>query len=177
MLALPICQATTCVLARPHYPDNVGAVARALKTMGMTKLCLVKPSRLAVPEHERAHKMAVRAWDVLEATTIESDLKAALRPYDHVFATTGRRGVSGVVSPRQAAQRALELSDNGARLAILMGNEKTGLTSDELSLADTLVRIPMAAAQPSINLAQAVQVVAYEWFVAGLGARGAAALE
>jgi tRNA C32,U32 (ribose-2'-O)-methylase TrmJ len=81
--------------------------------------------------------------------------------------------VSGVVSPREAAQITLELGAAGERVAFVFGNEKTGLSESELELCDGRLRIPMAADQPSINLAQAVQIVVYELFLAGLAARAA----
>ena len=171
MLELDVCQSCRFVLARPHYPENVGATARAIKTMGITDLCLVKPGRLAVPEHEMAHKMAVKAWDVLSDATVVPDLETALQGIDVVFATTSRRGVSGVIQPRAAAQIALDASRKGQRSAFVFGNEKSGLSLEERALASHMVRIPMAADQPSINLAQANQLVAYEIFVAGLQAR------
>jgi tRNA/rRNA methyltransferase len=171
MLRLPVHQAAVFVLVRPHYPENVGAVARAIKTMGFTQLILVKPSRLARPEHEMAQKMAVKAWDVLDGAVLVGTLPEALIQVDRVFSTTSRRGVSGVLSPRDAAGRTLELGAQGKRVAFVFGNEKTGLSSADLELSDERVRIPMAADQPSINLAQAAQIVAYELFLAGLAAR------
>jgi TrmH family RNA methyltransferase len=171
LLALPICQATEFILVQPHYPENVGAAARAAKTMGITRLCLVNPSRLAVPEAEMAFKMAVRAWDVLEAARVCDTLSEALRGHDEVFATTARRGQKGLLTPREAAHVALRQSGLGRHVAVVFGNEKTGLTAAELKHCEHRVRIPMAADQPSINLAQACQILAYEWFVAGLEAR------
>lgn len=171
MLRLGVHQATAFVLVRPHYPENVGAVARAIKTMGFTELVLVKPSRLAQPEHEMAHKMAVKAWDVLERAQIVATLSEALSGFETVFSTTARRGVSHVLSPRDAAIRAVSESGQGKRLAFVFGNEKTGLSSADIELSHERVRIPMAADQPSINLAQAAQILAYELFVAGLAAR------
>jgi TrmH family RNA methyltransferase len=171
MLTLPLHRAAIFVLVRPHYPENVGAVARAIKTMGFSQLTLVKPSRIARPEHEMAQKMAVKAWDVLDAARIVTTLAEALADVDRIFSTTSRRGVSRVIAPRAAASRALEFCDQGQRIAFLFGNEKTGLTSAEIELSHERIRIPMAAAQPSINLAQAAQIVAYELFLAGLDAR------
>ncbi len=171
MLKLPVTAAATFVLVRPHYPENVGAAARAIKTMGITSLTLVKPGRLAVPEHEMALKMAVKSWDVLEAATRCETLDAALASAARVFGTTSRRGVSGIISPRRAAELAVGEAALGHRVAFVFGNEKTGLAQDDVALCDDLIRIPMAVDQPSINLAQAVQLVAYEVFVAGLAAR------
>lgn len=158
------------VLVRPHYPENVGASARAIKTMGFDKLVLVSAGRLAVPEHNMAFKMSVRAWDVLNAAERHASLGEAVKG-SLVIATTSRRGVSGVLTARDAAGLVVAETARGRNVRILFGNEKTGLTAEEVDTADLRVRIPMAGDQPSINLAQAVQVVAYELFVAGLAAR------
>lgn len=168
MLQPRLCQATELVLVRPHYPENVGAAARAAKTMGITRLCLVSPSRLATPEAEMAFKMAVRAWDVLESARVCETLQDALRGVDCTFATTARRGQKGLQTPRQAAQQALLAAKADQKIAVVFGNEKTGLSASEVELCEYRVRIPMAADQPSINLAQSCQLIAYEWFVAGL---------
>jgi TrmH family RNA methyltransferase len=171
MLELPVAASTTIVLVRPHYPENVGAAARAAKTMGITRVTLVRPGRLAVPDHEMALKMAVKSWDVLEAARLTNTLEEALADVDVAFATTSRRGVSGVLQLREAAERACNLAAEGRRLAFVFGNEKTGLAEEDRALCGASLRIPMAADQPSINLAQAVQLVAYEVFMAGLSAR------
>jgi TrmH family RNA methyltransferase len=170
-LRLPIHAATRFVLVRPHYPENVGASARAIKTMGFTELVLVKPSRLAVPEHEMAFKMAVKSWDVLHAALCVDELESAVAGVELVFATTARRGFSGVIQPREAAARALEHAAKGGKVAFLFGNEKTGLSEAEHALAHFHVRIPMANDQPSVNLAQATQIIAYELLASALAAR------
>lgn len=172
MLNLPLHRQTRFVLVSPHYPENVGAAARALKTMGFTRLGLVRPGKLAYPEHLMARKMAVKSLDVLEQCETFDNLDEALVGHALVVATTSRRGVSGVLSPRQLAERVLDVTERGQLVGIVFGNEKTGLTSAEMGRADVALRIPMAAAQPSVNLAQAVQVVAYELFSSALGRRG-----
>jgi tRNA C32,U32 (ribose-2'-O)-methylase TrmJ len=117
--------------------------------------------------------MAVKAWDVLEGAARCATLADALEGVDWVFATTSRRGMSGVLTARQAATRIVE--EGGSRqVAILFGNEKTGLSEEDLGRAAERIRIPMAADQPSINLAQATQLVAYELFVAALELRNRA---
>jgi TrmH family RNA methyltransferase len=171
MLTMPVTSAAVFVLVRPHYPENVGAAARAIKTMGITTLVLVKPGRLAVPDHEMALKMAVKSWDVLEGARLVKTLAEALDGLPYAYATTARRGVSGIVSPRDAAAAAAVRAGAGERVAFVFGNEKTGLSAEDSALCAGRLRIPMAADQPSINLAQAVQLVAYELFVAGLAAR------
>jgi TrmH family RNA methyltransferase len=165
---LPIHAAVRFVLVRPHYPENLGACARALKTMGFSRLVLVHPGRLCTKEHEMAFKMAVKSWDVLDQVETVPDLDSAVRGAALVVGTTGRRGVSGVATPRSLAPELVRSAALGAEAAILFGNEKTGLSDEEQLHSTRFLRIPMAASQPSINLAQAVQLVAYELFVAAL---------
>jgi TrmH family RNA methyltransferase len=167
-LRLSIHDATSFVLVGPHYPENVGAAARAIKTMGFYKLVLVRPSRLAFPEHEMAQKMAVKSWDVLDSAKRFEHLADAVKDIDFVVATTARPGISRVVPVRDAARDLVERATEGGSIAILFGNEKSGLSDAELTAARIHVRIPMAANQPSVNLAQAAQLVAYELFVAAL---------
>lgn len=144
---------------------------RAAKTMGITRVSLVRPGRLAQPSHEMARKMAVKAWDVLDAAEVVEELEEALEGVDAAFATTSRRGVSGVLPLRRAAKEAGERTERGQQCAFVFGNEKTGLSEEDRTRCTHCLRIPMAADQPSINLAQAVQLVCYELFVTGLEAR------
>ena len=171
VLELPIHSSVLFVLVHPHYPENVGAAARAIKTMGFTQLALVKPGRLAIPEHEMAHKMAVKSWDVLSAARIFSTIEEATSESKIVAVTTSRSGVSGIESPREFSNRAFDAAVCGTKVAILFGNEKTGLSSDIVDRFSHKIRIPMAAEQPSINLAQSTQLVAYELFVTALNRR------
>jgi TrmH family RNA methyltransferase len=173
VLKLPVTSASIFVLVRPHYPENVGAVARAMKVMGMTRLVLVKPSRLALPDHELARKMAVKSGDVLAGARCVDSLSEALEGCLWAFATTSRRGVSGIWAPRRAAREAAAAAQQGSSVAFVFGNEKTGLSREDLALCARAVRIPMAAEQPSINLAQAAQILAYELFLVGLEQRNA----
>jgi TrmH family RNA methyltransferase len=171
MLRLPIHRAVRFLLVTPHYPENVGASCRAIKTMGFSEIGLVKPSRLASIDHPMAEKMAVKSNDVLESALIFDNLDEAVVGFDLVVATTSRRGVSGVVGPEAVAEKLVLLANAGKRGCIVFGNEKSGLTGDELGRADLYLRIPMAAPQPSINLAQAVQIVSYQLFRAALDQR------
>jgi TrmH family RNA methyltransferase len=174
VLRLPIHRLTQFVLVRPHYPENVGAAARALKTMGFTRLGLVNPGRLAKPDHEMARKMAVKSLDVLEAAKLFDNLDEALVGSALVVATTARRGVSGVLPPDAIAERVFETTRRGHAVSLVFGNEKTGLTTEEMTRAELRLRIPMAADQPSVNLAQAAQLVAYELFRVSLARRNEA---
>lgn len=171
MLRLPSTEASVFVLVRPHYPENVGAVARAMKVMGVTQLVVVKPSRIAFPEHEAALKMAVKSTDVLLGAKRADSLQEAIADCQWAFATTSRRGVSGVVSPKVAANQVADAAAEGQKVAIVFGNEKTGLSKEEHALCSRAIRIPIASDQPSLNLAQAAQILAYELFALGLERR------
>jgi tRNA/rRNA methyltransferase len=173
VLSLPIFRSVVFVLVRPHYPENVGAVARAMKVMGFSRLVLVKPGRIAVPEHEMAQKMAVKSSDVLLGAQIQPTLEAALEGCAWAFATTSRRGVSGIVTPRHAAHRAVVAAERRQSIAFVLGNEKTGLSAEDRALCAEAIRIPIAADQPSLNLAHAAQILAYELFTVALEHRSA----
>ena len=171
MLELPIHRVVRFVLVSPHYPENVGACCRAMKTMGFTRIAIVKPSRLAEPSHPMAQKMAVKSWDVLDNATILDNFDEAIVGADLVIGSTARRGVSGIVSPRQMADLVLDKERKPGSVVIVLGNEKSGLTSAEIAKCDAVVRVPIAADQPSLNLAQAMQVMTYELFASALARR------
>jgi len=168
MISLPVHLRTTFILVQPHYPENVGAVARAMKTMGFCRLALVKPGRMAVPEHLMAKKMAVKSQDVLEGAATYKTLDAALEGIDVAFATTSRSGVSYVESPREASREIIGLVAQGKSTALVFGNEKSGLDKPQLARCTRFIRIAMAAEQPSINLAQSVQILTYQLLATAL---------
>lgn len=176
MLELPIHRAMRFVLVSPHYPENVGAACRALKAMGFAKLGLVTPAPLALPTHPMAQKMAVKSLDVLDSAELFGDFANAIAGSDVVVGTTARRGVSNVLPPDRLADTLASLSAEGKHITMVFGNEKSGLTSEQLAQCNLLVRIPLAADQPSLNLAQAVQIITYELFRAGLADRERARL-
>lgn len=161
------------VLVRTSHPGNIGAAARAIRTMGMRNLALVAPH--AFP-HAEATALAAGADDVLDAATISADLPSAIADCRFVLgATARRRGVLlDELSPREAAQRVLAATAIGHQVAVLFGNERTGLDNDEIKLCHAAIAIPSDPTYSSLNLAQAVQVVAYELRVAWM--QGAAAL-
>jgi TrmH family RNA methyltransferase len=133
-----------------------------MKTMGFTRLGLVRPSRLALPDNPMAKKMAVKSEEILGACDLFDNLDEALAGIDVVVATTSHRGVSYVTSPVALSLALMKRTRLGQSCAILFGNEKTGLAAADLKKADLLLRIPMVAPQPSVNLAQCVQIVAYQ---------------
>ena len=146
------------VLCRPSHPGNIGAAARAMKTMGLSDLRLVAPERFPAPE---AQWMATSAIDVLQAATVHSSLGDSIRDCVAAFALSARarEWSPQVVDARTAAARATQLEGD---VAFVFGNETAGLTNEELFACQFLVHIPANAEFSSLNLAQAVQVVAYE---------------
>jgi tRNA/rRNA methyltransferase len=146
------------VLCRPSHPGNIGAAARAMKTMGFTDLRLVAPERFPAPE---ADWMATHAVDVLRNAKIEPNLKAAIQDCVAAFALSARprEWSPQVLDARSATARALELD---GPVAFVFGSEDAGLTNEEMFACQFLVHIPASREFSSLNLAQAVQVVAYE---------------
>lgn len=154
-------EAVHVVLCRPTHPGNIGAVARAMKTMRISRLRLVAPERFPAPE---AVAMAAGAEDVLEAATVFGTLDEALRDCPLVVGTSARARRIGwpVLSPSEAAERMLEQAVQGNAVALVFGQERTGLTNEELDRCRAVVTIPANPDYASINLAGAVQIVAYE---------------
>jgi len=146
------------VLCRPSHPGNIGAAARAMKAMGLTDLRLVAPERYPAPE---AQWMATNAADVLERATIHQTLGAAISDCVAAFALSARprEWSPQVLDVRNAAARAVEMND---KVAFVFGQEAAGLTNDEVFACQFMVHIPANPEFSSLNLAQAVQVVAYE---------------
>jgi len=150
------------VLVGTQHPGNIGSAARAMKTMGFTDLRLVAPDRYPAPE---AQWMATNAGDVLERVQILQELKPAIQDCVATFAMSarGREWSPQVLDVRTAAMRAREVQGD---VAFVFGNEQAGLTNDELFACQHLVHIPASKEFSSLNLAQAVQVVAYELHMA-----------
>lgn len=151
------------VLVEPKVPGNTGAAARAIKNMGLASLVLVRPW---FHGHPQARYMAHGSEDVLERAEVHDTLSGAVAGSVLVVGTTRRRRTSAPFSnPRNAAPLILESSASGP-VSVLFGREDRGLLNDELKLCQLLVAIPSSRTQPSLNLAQAVMVMAYELFSA-----------
>lgn len=150
------------VLVRPERGGNVGAAARALKNMGGNELVLVSP---AYTDLREARRFAHGAEDVLDGARRAAHLDDALGECRWTVGCTRRTGQRRVplVTPRSLARHARE-DRNRRPLALVFGAEREGLTSAELDLCQEVLHIPTSEAQPSLNLAQAVLVVAYELF-------------
>lgn len=148
------------VLCRPSHPGNIGSAARALKTMGIADLRLVAPGRFPAPE---AEWMAAGAVDVLQRARSHATLRDAIADCAASFALSARprEWSPQVLEVRAAARVALERAAAGP-VAFVFGTERSGLENDEVFACQYLVHIPAHPASSSLNLAQAVQVVAYE---------------
>jgi len=152
------------VLFRPRLPENIGAAARAACNMGLSRLVVVEPQDL---DHERMAMMATgSAAGLLARMEVHDDLAAALAPFQYIVGTTARLGGvrNDYVTPREMAARLVDISAAND-VALLFGPENWGLTNDELPFCHALVTIPTGECS-SLNLAQAVMVMAYELFTA-----------
>jgi tRNA/rRNA methyltransferase len=158
----PLLSSIRVVLCRPSHPGNIGAAARAMKTMGITDLRLVAPERFPAKE---AEWMATHAIDVLEKATVHETLEQAIADCATSFALSARprEWSPQVLDVRAAAAKAVGIGD---KVAFVFGAESAGLTNEEMFACQHLVHIPANPGASSLNLAQAVQVVAYETFVA-----------
>ena len=150
------------VLVEPSHPGNIGAVARAMKNMGLERLVLVNPRQFP---HSEAIARASGADDVLASARVVANVAEALAGCGLVVATTSRPRDQyfRVADVREAAQRVLQEARHGP-VAVLFGSERAGLSNEQLEAAHLLIRIPASEAYPSLNLAMAVQIVAYELF-------------
>lgn len=143
------------------HPGNIGAAARAIKTMGFARLYLAAPKTLI---DAQARAMASGAVDILENTKICETLPEALRECAHVFGLSARpRELSPVrLSVREAAQTAAEKLRAGGEIAFVFGGERSGLDNEAMRRCGYAAHIPAAGNSRSLNLAQAVQITAYE---------------
>jgi tRNA/rRNA methyltransferase len=163
----------TIVLHRPSSAENIGAVARAMKNFGLGRLAIVAPPSWAGPARDghgfarenvltRARKTARKASDVLEAAEIHGDLRAALSRATWTCGTTSREPEGRPrLDPRSLAAEVARRTPAG-EVAILFGEERRGLSDDELDPCQAVCSIPTHPAYDSMNLAQAVAIVAYE---------------
>jgi TrmH family RNA methyltransferase len=152
------------VLVRPSRAANVAAACRAMKNMGLRALWIVEPpENLDAPE---ARSLAYGAWDVLDGARRGVSVLDAVAESVAVVGTTGR-DVAGALSPRRLAAEA-DTRAGGGRLSLVFGPESTGLTRAEMDLCHALVHVPTDPAHPSLNLAQAVLLLAYEMRLAAL---------
>lgn len=154
------------VMVGTTHPGNIGAAARAMKNMMLPHLVLVDPQ---CPIGEIAYARASGAHDVLDNRVTVDSLELALADCTLVVATTARsRSLAWpMVTPRELAEEAAEITTTGGQLAIVFGREHSGLTNEEIQLCNKMLTIPTNPDFSSLNVASAIQVVAYEMLVTG----------
>ncbi len=152
------------ILVDPQMGENIGAAARAMYNCALTELRLVRP-RDGWP-NERADTMSTGALEKIGPVPVFDTVEKAISDFHFVLATTARPRdmVKPVFTPRGAAAEVEKRAQGGQRTAILFGAERTGLTNDDVALAHGVVTIPVNPDFSSLNLGQAVLLLAYEWF-------------
>jgi tRNA/rRNA methyltransferase len=162
----PIGNSPVVILVRPQLADNVGACARAMANGGLFHLRLVAP-RDGWPQ-EKAWRTASGADRILDAATVHDTVADATADLHRVFATCPRPRhiVKPVLTARGAAAELRAITDRDLRAGLLFGPERAGLDNDDMAAADALIRYPLNPAFMSLNLAQAVMIMAYEWWTA-----------
>jgi tRNA/rRNA methyltransferase len=155
--------APAIILSQTQMGENIGAAARAMKNFGLPELALIAP-KCGWP-NDRAQILASGSGDILDRAKVFGTAAEALAPYGLVLATTARARdvLKEIHTPEAAARRLRAAAQAGVRTAILFGGERAGLDNDEMSLADAVITIPTAEFW-SLNLGQAVLLMAYEWF-------------
>ena len=152
------------VLVEPQLAENIGAAARAMANFGLSRLRLVAPRPLW--PNDKARIMAAGADRVLDGAELHGSLPAAIADCTFVLAATARAHdqAKPVIGAAEAAAAMAPRVAAGENVAIVFGRERNGLENDEIGLADRIVTLPVNPAFASLNLAQAVVIVAYEWF-------------
>ena len=163
----PIIGGPAMILVEPQLGENIGAAARAMLNFGLSDLRLVRP-RDGWP-NDRAVSSASGADEVIDGARVFQTTAQAIADLNHVVAATARARdmAKDSVDSRQAAAELRRRITDGAAVGVLFGAERAGLNNDDLALADVIVAIPANPAFSSLNLAQSVLLVAYEWFVSG----------
>ena len=158
----PAAIAPAFILVRPQMGENIGAAARAMLNFGLERLRVVDP-RDGWP-NPKAIAMASGAGRLLEPPPY-SDVPAAIADCDYVFATTaqGRELTKPVMTPERAMEQARVLAAAGKRVGVLFGPERAGLENTDVALANAIVTVPVNPEFPSLNLAQCVLLMGYEW--------------
>jgi tRNA/rRNA methyltransferase len=161
--------APNVVLVEPQLGENIGAAARAMANFGLARLRLVKPQQ-GWP-NEKARVMAAGADRILDSAVLYDSLNEAIGDCTFVLATTARNHdqAKPVISAEAAASEMAKRVGMGENVAIVFGRERIGLENHEVALADGIVTLPVNPAFASLNLAQAVVIVAYEWFKLAIG--------
>lgn len=150
------------ILVEPKHPGNIGAAARAIKTMGFENMTLVNPCDFRVPE---VSYMAHASSDILDKIKVVNTLAEAITAQHFVVATTQRKRIYQMpfYTPQELGEKVIPMSQQH-KVAIVFGRERTGLTNEELQICTAVSTIPAAVEHPSLNLSQAVMIYGYELF-------------
>lgn len=162
-----IAKGPTIILVEPQLGENIGMVARAMANFGLAELRLINP-REGWP-NKKAKAAASRADHVIDNVQVFEDLPSALADLNFLLATTARPrdNFKRVYSPEDAARDLRIRYDGGQKTGILFGRERWGLTNEEVALTDAIVTFPVNPAFASLNVAQAVLLMSYEWMKGG----------
>lgn len=155
------------ILVAPQLAENIGTAARAMMNCGLRDLRLVNP-RDPWP-NERADRASVGALELMPPVRVFDRTEAALADLNLVYAATARdrKMVKPIFTPREAGREACAAGRAGRKVGLLFGPERTGLEKDDIALADAVVTVPLNPEFTSLNLAQAVLLLGYEWYQAG----------
>ena len=161
-------QGPAIILVEPQLGENIGMVARAMANFGLAELRLVNP-RDGWPS-DKARAAASRADHVIDGVALFDDLRSALADLNFVFATTARErdGFKQVRGPVEAGRALRSRAQAGEKTGIMFGRERFGLFNEEVALADEIVTFPVNPEFASLNIAQAVLLMSYEWMKSGL---------
>ena len=151
------------VLVETSHPGNIGSVARAMKTMGLQNLVLVKPRNFPSKE---AFVLSGNAQDLIEQAVVVNTLDEAIKNCTNIYATSARtRSISWpIITAEMAGIEINKFVREGTKVSIIFGREDRGLTNEELQKANKHILIPSSEDYPVLNIAMSVQVIAYEIF-------------
>lgn len=163
-----IAEGPAIILVEPQLPENIGMVARAMANFGLAELRLVNP-REEFP-NDKARSAASKADHIIDGAVLYNDLPSAIADLNFVYATTARErdGFKAVRSPVEASRTLRQRFNAKEKIGVLFGRERVGLKNDEVGLADELVTFPVNPAFASLNIAQAVLLMSYEWMKTGM---------
>jgi tRNA/rRNA methyltransferase len=152
------------ILSNPQIGENIGMAARAMANFGLHELRLINPQEEW--PNKKAFSTSSGAHWILEGATVHGDFASAVAGINYIYATTARPRdmIKEVITPEQAGHDMRARIARGEKIAMLFGRERFGLSNDEISLADVIVTAPVNPAFASINIAQAVLLMGYEWY-------------
>jgi tRNA/rRNA methyltransferase len=159
------------LLVEPQLVENIGMTARAMMNTGLKELRLVDPRDpwpLGEVHQQRMMAASSGADEILDNAKIFATLEEAIADLNYIYATTGRTHdmVNRILTPRAAIPEMIERAGNGEKVGVMFGRERTGLVNDHIVLANAKITIPLNPEFASLNLAQAVLLIGYEWYQA-----------